>query len=54
MLMTSVMTSFHTKNLRNPHGTSKHTLLSKKDVRNLKLFQNTTFNNRIHSKVFLV
>ena len=54
MLMTSKMTSFYTKNLRNHHDSSKHTLLSKKDARNLKLFQNTSFNNRIHSKVFLV
>ena len=48
MLMTSVMTSFYTKNLRNPQKASKHTLLSRKDARSLKLSQNMSFTNRIH------
>ena len=48
MLVASVMTSFLTKNLRNPHKHFKNTLLSRKDARNLKLSQNTSFTNRIH------
>ena len=46
--MTSVMTSFYTKILRNPDNTLKQTLLYRKDARNLKLSQNTSFTNRIH------
>ena len=36
------------ENLKNHHNTSKHTLQSRKKARNLSLYQNTSFSNRIH------
>ena len=53
MLMTSVMTPFYMKNLRNSHNTSKYTLLSRKDARNLKLEFIYTKHSQTLSEILL-